>query len=219
MDSNLKTCSIVCSSEFNNSDYEYMKNHDMFDYQIAVDGGYKHFLDLGIVPNIVIGDFDSYAEPIFGIRTLKFPPEKDASDFELACEKAKSLGYKKFYIFGALGNRIDHTLCNLKVAKRFVQKGIDVEICGTQERIIFLNGEDLFECKDLSAYGLGDNSSTVSIIPCSEHVSGVYIRGLKYEASNSDMDEYSSLGLSNESKGEPFLIGIEQGTLAIIINY
>ena len=58
------------------------------DYTIAVDGGLEAFYELGKVPNLIVGDFDSVDKTIlqsFAGKTkiINLPTEKDDSDLEI----------------------------------------------------------------------------------------------------------------------------------------
>ena len=60
------------------------------DYWIAADGGLRHALALGRLPDVLIGDLDSVTPEQLaqaeaaGVRILRYPVEKDDTDLELA---------------------------------------------------------------------------------------------------------------------------------------
>ncbi len=92
------------------------------DLIIAADGGSLHCKTLGIIPNVIIGDFDSigtkdispYKE--VGVEIVQHPTHKDETDLELALQYAVNHGVTKVHIIGALGNRWDMTLSNILLA-------------------------------------------------------------------------------------------------------
>lgn len=52
---------------------------------IACDAGYRSAREAGVLPHLLIGDFDSLGEQLpEGIETLRFPVEKDDTDGMLA---------------------------------------------------------------------------------------------------------------------------------------
>ncbi len=59
---------------------------------IAVDGGYRFFQEAGIVPDILIGDFDSIkripGERYGDVEIVEFPARKDKTDGHLALDYA-----------------------------------------------------------------------------------------------------------------------------------
>src|ERR1700733_5611288 len=86
------------------------------DILIASDGASLHLHNLQIIPDVVIGDFDSSPFPrhrITQTKYIKFPRDKDFTDTELALDYAKSLGYKNIILTGLNGTRVDHVLANI----------------------------------------------------------------------------------------------------------
>lgn len=109
----MKQCAIICNGVID--DYSWLASA-LAGYAmiIAADGGAEHCRRAGIAPSLVLGDMDSVENDEQNEKII-FPPEKDASDMELAVEHALSLGYREMDVYGALGGRIDHQLCNLMV--------------------------------------------------------------------------------------------------------
>jgi thiamine pyrophosphokinase len=65
-------------------DYEYFRiNKINYDYCISIDGGARHVIKLDIMPNLLIGDFDSVDNESlkhyekFAIEKMTFSPDKD----------------------------------------------------------------------------------------------------------------------------------------------
>ena len=50
------------------------------DFYICCDSGLKHREGLDIVPDLIVGDFDSYENPQLNIETITLPREKDDTD-------------------------------------------------------------------------------------------------------------------------------------------
>ena len=84
------------------------------DLVIAADAGYRACQRAGIVPDLLLGDFDSMEQPDFpNIR--RSPVEKDDTDTMLAVKTALEEGCDTVYIYGGTGGkRLDHTLANLQ---------------------------------------------------------------------------------------------------------
>ncbi|WP_163653909.1 thiamine diphosphokinase [Listeria sp. PSOL-1] len=93
-------------------------NHENITWA-GVDSGSKRLLQMGIIPDIALGDFDSLTkaelnevkEKVTDVR--EFPAEKDETDTELGLSWAMALNPSIIRIFGATGGRIDHLLANL----------------------------------------------------------------------------------------------------------
>ena len=75
---------LVGASEFNSEQFSARNGAGAFDAVIAVDGGFASLAAAGCVPDLALGDFDSLGYVPEGVEVLVFPPEKDASDMELA---------------------------------------------------------------------------------------------------------------------------------------
>ena len=112
----MKKCIIVAASEFSG----FVEGFTA-EYVIAADGGYESCIKIAKRhPDLLIGDFDSLGESVLAdipksVEILTFPVEKDASDLEIAVEEAVKRGFECFYIYGALGKRLDHTLASIAV--------------------------------------------------------------------------------------------------------
>lgn len=84
----MTTYALVGASEFNSEQFSARNGAGAFDAVIAVDGGFTSLADVGCAPDLAIGDFDSLGYVPEGVEVLVFPPEKDASDMELALGEA-----------------------------------------------------------------------------------------------------------------------------------
>lgn len=220
MESNGKSdqiVAIIAASEFSVSKFRELKKMPGINFLAAVDGGYATCQKFKFMPGIVLGDFDSLGYEPSDINCFVYPKDKDESDLELALKKLYSDGYRKFRVFGALGARLDHTIAAIRACAIASSRGCDVEMYGIAETIVFLSGEGYFEKADLSGYTT-KKPATVSLMPVISPCKGLSIRGLKYEADDADIDASGSLCLSNESTDNSILIGLEKGTIAIIIN-
>ncbi len=105
-----------------------------------MDGGFTSLADVGCAPDLAIGDFDSLGYVPEGVEVLVFPPEKDASDMELALGEAVARGADAVEVYGALGGRLDHTLANLQLLASFAEHGLTVTAMGERESVAFLVG-------------------------------------------------------------------------------
>ena len=107
---------------------------DEVDFIIAADKGCECLYNYNIIPDLLIGDFDSANKEILNKARLKikevleFPPEKDYTDTEIALMEAAKRGTEKILLFGATGTRMDHTLGNIGLLLIAKEKGITLEI-------------------------------------------------------------------------------------------
>ena len=206
----MKTCALVGSSQFNAAHFQELDAAGVFDYVIAVDGGFASLEAIGRKPDMALGDFDSLGYVPKGLRVAQFSSRKDKSDMELALDRARSMHYDEVYIYGGLGRRLDHTLANLQLFSLFSEKGLFVTAVDEDTSVVFITGPDTFEMPAVEA-------GTVSVFSMNDRAEGVFERGLAYELDDAVLTNRTSLGLSNELIGEAVMIGVEKGTIAIFL--
>jgi len=185
------------------------------DCLIAVDGGAKHVLKLGLIPHIVIGDSDSVSPSLrkklekHKIEWIKFPRKKDKTDFELAINLVLQRKYSQIIIFGILGDRIDHLLANifLLVKTQTENKLIKIKVIEGDKEVYILNKEIVIKGK------IGDE---LSIIPVSERLEGVITQGLEYKLINETLFFGSTRGISNVLNSKLVNIKTSSGVALVV---
>ena len=88
---------------------EDLRNDTKYDLVIACDRGLSHAEKLGVRPDLVIGDFDSYpgtegevspdGETVQGIPVIRLNPVKDDTDTMSAVRYALEQGFWRYYDF------------------------------------------------------------------------------------------------------------------------
>lgn len=204
----MSTCALVGAIDFNADDFQRRLAQGEFDQVIAVDAGFAHLEAIGVVPDMAVGDFDSLGYVPKCKRVSRYPVEKDASDMELAMEKACAWGFDELVIYGALGGRLDHTIANLQLFASFSERGVYVLGVGDTYAVRLLTGPDVYELPVLDA-------GTVSVFAANDVARGVIERGMKYSLDDEPLTNRTSLGLSNELMGNPATVAVEAGTLYI----
>ncbi|MGN0701258.1 MAG: thiamine diphosphokinase [Oscillospiraceae bacterium] len=196
-----KICSIICGAPCERLPLDEIKGT-----VIAADRGLDYCLRDGIVPDIVIGDFDSAeCAPPEGAECIRFAPEKDFTDAYLAAETAAERGAVELRFFAALGGRLDHTFANFQMAYGLHCRGISAYLFGENERAYLLSGRREVARFDgyLSVFAFG-GSAVVSE------------EGTKYPAQRCELRESFPLGVSNEITDERAVITVHSGTALII---
>lgn len=208
----MKACALIGASEFNAEHFQAMDAQNTFNYVIAVDAGLKHLESIGRMPDMALGDFDSLGYVPEGMRVARFSANKSKSDMDLALERARNMRYDEIFVYGALGGRLDHTLANLHLFAKYSEKGAIVNAIGVNEAATYVTGPDTYEMP-------AQESGTISVFSMSDEAKGVFERGLAYELDDATLTNRTSLGLSNEFIGEPVLIGVESGTIVVIVPF
>lgn len=183
------------------------------DLLIAADGGARHCLNLGIHPDVVIGDMDSLEDEDLsalcaqGAQVIRYPSRKDDTDLELALKYADQQGADEILIVAGLGARWDQSLANILLPIRYPHLCISL-VDGIQE-IHFLH------CDQLTI--VGKPGDTVSLIPLGGDAIGVSAQGLEYPLHGDRLLFGSTRGVSNVLLGESAQVSLEQGHLLCIV--
>lgn len=167
----MKTCYIFCAGPFSKqTKIEIFKKPE--DSVICADGGYSHAVACGVVPDWLVGDFDSNREKQLPEQVIRVKPEKDDTDFFLALSHGISLGYRNFVVYGALGGRMDHTWANIQTVAKLCLEGVHVTLLDEKNEVTaLLPGEYVV--------GRGDYPF-LSLFAFSAQCEGVTLKGVKY---------------------------------------
>ncbi len=184
-----------------------------FDRIIAVDGGLGHLEALGLAPGVIIGDLDSVEDrqqlesryPEAELRV--YPPEKNATDLELALDLCLEEGVDGVLLIGAVGGRIDHELGNLFLLERFHSAGIEIAI-ETEDQRIFLIADD---CSIENRQG-----DLFSLIPL-ETLASVTLEGFAYPLDDFRLERGSSRGLSNVIASDRAFVRLDGGLALVVL--
>lgn len=187
-----------------------IKNYDKIkqkintdDYIICADGGFEHTRKMGIVPDVVIGDFDSVKDAAGIQNRIEYPKRKDFTDGFLAVEYAKDKGYDDILMLAMTGDRLDHTIADimlLSICKNGVLADDNNEIYLLRDKLV-LNGK---------------KGQTVSIIPVMGDAEGICTKKLEYPLNHETLHFASTRGVSNIMMSDVCEITIEKG-LALVV--
>lgn len=208
-------CTIVANGNILNYSY-YSKIIKNTDYIICVDGGAKHLVRMNITPRVIIGDLDSIDEKTKEfflkkkVEFLKFPRNKNATDTELALDFAMSLNPSEVVLLGVIGNRMDHSIGNITLLKKLLDKGIKGRVINESNEIYILNSR----INELSL--TGGEKDYISLIPLSYKVKGINLEGLKYPLIDAEIPLGSSIGISNEFIKNRAKVRIKEGLLLVM---
>ena len=177
------------------------------DFVIAADAGYARLLERGIVPDLIVGDFDSLNTMPEHPNILHSPAEKDDTDMMLAVKQGIKLGFKRFVIEGGMGGRFDHSLANLQTLVYIAQQGARGVLLGRDACITAV--------KNGSVGFLPGATGYISVFSAMGVAEGVTLTGLKYLLESATIRGDYPLGVSNEFSGVPATISVKNGTLIV----
>lgn len=173
---------------------------------IAADGGLEQCKRLRMVPDVIIGDFDSLAGEAQGNNVIKLPKIKDDTDTVAAVKYALEQGFHKFLLLGCTGGRLSHTVANLQTLT-FIAKhaGIGFLVDKTEVATATCKGMEF----DSNYRGF------VSVFAAEESVT-LTQTGLKYTLQRQIVHAHFPLGVSNEFIGEKACIQVHEGCAWIV---
>ena len=196
-------CFILCAAGFDG----FLDAPGAGDFVLAADGGYAHCKAAGIIPDEVLGDFDSLHYIPEDARV--FPVEKDDTDSMLAVRRGLSLGFREFLLYGSLdGTRLDHTVANFQTLQFLADHGATGYLVGRDYIVTVLKAGTLRFPPE--------NTGILSVFCMGADATGVTLRGLKYPLENGTLTAGFPLGVSNHFIGTEALVSVEQGSLLLL---
>jgi len=185
------------------------------DFMVAADGGLRNMQSLGLLPNLLVGDLDSVDTDQLndlihkGVEIVRYPPEKDESDLELALKICLERGYKEIFIVAGLGGRIDHILGNIFLLTSPLAEQCDLRIIDGINELSLVRG-----CLEIT----GKAGDIVSLIPLNSEVRSVKTTGMVYPLNHESLYRWRTRGVSNVLSGNSAKIEIEEGDLLLCIH-
>lgn len=183
------------------------------DLVIAADAGGRYLMELGTLPQVLVGDFDSLAPDIVqkmkkaGVELLIYPAAKDETDMELAVDLAITRGATEIRILGGIGGRLDHTLGNIGLLLKAYQKGVAASLVDLYQELIITDNRIELRSQPGKA---------VSLIPLTPKVTGVTTHGLKYPLDGAELYFSQTRGIHNEFVGDTATVSLADGILLLI---
>ena len=182
------------------------------DYVIACDAGWHNARRLGLVPDLVLGDFDSSRRPegLGEGELLVLPREKDDTDTHYAARLAAEKGFAQATLLGALGGlRMEHTLANLATGLWLEKQGVRAILEDERSRVQYLMpGRPLRLARANWPY--------FSLFPLEGTAAGVCIRGAKYPLENGTLTADFPLAVSNAFAADEVELTVAKGPVVVI---
>lgn len=208
---------IVSGGEIDEAHALSVLEKDSSRYVIGVDKGMEFLYGHQIMPNYIVGDFDSVDEKIAdyyrnetNVPIRGFNPVKDASDTEIAIRLAVTLGSEEILILGATGGRLDHLWANVQCLAIPFKHGKAARILDRQNSIRLIGGGKTV-LKKGEAYG-----PYFSVFPLGQEVFDFSIKGARYPLKNHVLTAYDSLCVSNQIEGEQVEIEFPEGIVILM---
>ncbi len=200
-------CFIVSAGD---SSPDFLPEKKEGDLLIAADAGYKVLREAGIEPDVFIGDGDSLGFIPDSIDKVVLPCEKDATDTFAAIGLGFERGYRRFAIYGALGGkRFSHSIANLQSLFYIAERGGEGEIIDRNCTVRMISAGETFRFSGTDGY--------FSLFPWGGDAV-VSVTGAKYEVDTAKIPAASTLGASNEPRGD-CCIAVREGKVIFVRDY
>lgn len=204
-----KYCAFILCDGEPPSESLFRSHYEQCNLFIATDGAARTALRFGSVPDVVIGDMDNFVPPPGYQGKIIKDPDQNTNDLEKALSYALQKGARDTVILGATGKRLDHTLKNLSVYRRFHPKFDKLDFEDDYVKIILL--PRVFTGQVEAA------GTPVSLFPLSGKVTGIITSGLKYPLIDDVLENGVRDGSSNETTGTHFEVKHQSGDLLLFI--
>lgn len=182
-------------------------------YIIGVDRGLEGLDVLGVKADLAVGDFDSAPQHIKNIyekgHIIKLNREKDYTDTHVAVIEALKRKPEAVILVGATGGRLDHMLANINLLSICTKEKVQAFMLDTKNKIRIIDRP--VSIKKTCQYG-----AYVSLIPYTDKVTGITLKGFKYKLSDKTLVRNETIGISNEIEREEGFITLESGELMVI---
>lgn len=203
-------CHVVCAGPGQQTEVDAQTG----DFVIAADGGFRTCKEAGIVPDLLIGDFDSLAQgdcPADCCPCVKLPVEKDDTDTIAALKEGLRRGFTRFELHAALGGDVGHELANLQALLFLREHGAHATLHGQGQRVVAIAPQD-GEVMLQTVPGM-----RVSVFAFGADAHGVCERGLKWELEDADLVQAFPLGVSNEALGTRIRLRVGAGMILVVL--
>lgn len=181
------------------------------DLVVAADGGYDVAMALGQVIDVVVGDLDSIRilELPRHVLVHRHPPDKDATDLELALDLVLADNPDRVVVVGGTGGRHDHEVgtAALICAPRYAPID-EIDWISARGKAYVIRSRRIIH---------GDIGGTFSLIPIGGDVGGVTTSGLRWRLENEDLPFGSTRGVSNQLIDPIADIRVKTGVLLAVL--
>jgi thiamine pyrophosphokinase len=211
-DNNLKKCIIIANGRPPVKKVIRYLQSSGCNTLICADGGADTAKKLGLIPDYIIGDFDSVKK-----ETLRFFRNKSEiinikrqndTDVEKCLKYAIKNKCNEAVLLGAIGDRLDHSFCNMGIVIKFFER-IKVRIVSDKSILTpYAGNVELKTCKGetISLYGLNEETKITSY-------------GLKYPLKHTALPFGKKESTSNTATEDSVHLEIQGGIIFVIRDF
>lgn len=208
----MKKCIILANGKTPSKNLiKYLRQKD-YSFLICADGGADSAMKLGIVPDYIIGDLDSIGDKALSFfrnkaKIIQIKRQND-TDVEKCLKFAIKRKYEEAILLGAIGDRLDHSFCNLGIVIKFFDK-IKIRIISDKSILTPYKGEIILSAlkgETVSLYGFNEKTKITS-------------GGLKYSLRKMPLPFGKRESTSNVASDTKIRLKIEGGIIFVIRDF
>ncbi len=199
---------LIAAGEMNTSIFQNLMSEKKL--YVAIDGGYNHCIKNGIVPDVVIGDFDSLEDSLIDENVVVINQKgQEETDLVKAINWAISSEIKEIEIIGIESGRSDHILGVYAALSELNQKemhSVNLELHLNDFIVKYIS------CKKPMKFNFKKNTH-LSLFCLSKSI--VTLNGVKWALNREEMD-FSTRGIHNYSESEQVEVFVHEGGPVIL---
>jgi thiamine pyrophosphokinase len=208
----MKKCIIIANGDLPKRNHIKILMQKNYDTIICADGGANSAAKLNVIPDFIIGDFDSITDETKKMfhnksKFIQIKRQND-TDVEKCLKFAIKNKFSEAILLGATGDRLDHSICNLGIVLKFYDK-IKIKIVHQKSLLIPISGEVNFKTtkgETISLYGFDEKTFITSI-------------GLKYKLKKESLPFGKKESTSNVAISNTVHLKIENGIIFLIRDF
>lgn len=212
----MKSCVLFLHGRYQSRDFPFYQKLCRGRMTVAVDGGYRFFRRAGIVPDVLIGDFDSLGGLPRDLddrtRVIRYRPDKDRTDAHLALDFCRSKGAREILIVQPSAGEPDQMLGNFLLPALVTGgrggESIRISVIGPNyEARVISNG----------SWSISDAAGKrLSVVPLSRSIR-LTCRGTEYAANGVRLPRGHTMGLRNVITARRATVKIEGDALVLLL--
>lgn len=178
------------------------------DLIIAADAGWQRAKEIGLMPDLAVGDFDT-APPPKDIPAITHPLRKDDTDLMLAVRIGLERGYRCFVLLGVSGGRPDHVIAAYQTLLWLAEQG--------GRGYLFSEGMIATVLKKERMRLSCEEGTLFSLFAVGGRAEGVTLKGASYPLTDALLTPDFPLGISNRFTTAPLEIALRSGNLLCFV--
>lgn len=176
---------------------------------LCADGGYAYAKALGLMPDCLVGDFDTWRGELPDCEICRHPVQKDDTDTMLAARIGIARSCTDFVIYGGIGGRLDHTLANLQTLCWLHRNGATAVLLGERDKAML---------QSVGTRTYPREEGYFSVFAYEDDCTGVTLRGVEYPLTDATLTTGFPLGVSNHITAETATVSLKSGLLLLVFS-